>query len=243
MKKTTTTNKEVIASKEEKNMNETIVKAGAPANNSIIDVIVNGMNGTEVIDEINIRLQAVEKSVFNIALLCSYGTGVTIPAYTDNKGVQHAEATIEKPAKQKDFITRVNRSSKAISRWIIAMNLIIEEGYFTDFASGVYPFSYDKIIAIFRNKEAFMGTPLVELMSMSAKYLESIAEEYKAPSEETEADSNSKEESVSSKEVTTEAEAPDEEVLEVATISYNGKEYHVNKQAFEKWLAENMLAD
>lgn len=223
--------------KEEKNMKKT---------NSIIDVVVNGMNGTEVIEAVNTRLETVEKSVFNIALLCSYGTGVTIPAYTDNKGVEHAEAAIEKPSKQKDFILRVNRSSKAISRWIIAMNLIIEEGYFTDFASGVYPFSYDKIIAIFRNKEAFEGTMLPDLMKMSAKSLETMAEEYKvsAEKEETEADSNNKEESISSKEVTTEAEAPDEEGSEeVATISYNGKEYHVNKLAFEKWLAENILAD
>ena len=225
-----------LANKEEKNMNT--------INNSIIDVVVNGMNGTEVIDEINTRLQAVEKSVFNIALLCSYGTGVTIPAYTDNKGVEHAEATIEKPSKQKDFILRVNRSSKAISRWIIAMNLIIEEGYFTDFASGVYPFSYDKIIAIFRNKEAFEGTMLPDLMKMSAKSLETMAEEYKAPVKKEETEVDNKKESTPVKKEETEVEVSSEEGSEeVATISYNGKEYHVNKQAFEKWLAENMLAD
>ena len=222
--------------KEKKNMNT--------INNSIIDVIVNGMNGTEVINEINTRLQAVEKSAFNIALLCAYGTGVTIPAYTDNKGVEHAEATIEKPSKQKDFILRVNRSSKAISRWIIAMNLIIEEGYFTDFASGVYPFSYDKIIAIFRNKEAFEGTMLPDLMKMSAKSLETMAEEYKASAEKEKTEADNKKESTSAEKEKTEVEAPSEEGSEeVATISYNGKDYHVNKLAFEKWLAENMLAD
>lgn len=207
---------------------------------SIVDVVVNGMNGTEVINEVNARLEGVEKSIFNIALLCSYGTGVTIPTYTDNKGVEHAEATIEKPSKQKDFILRVNRSSKAISRWIIAMNLIIENGYFTDFASGVYPFSYDKIIAIFRNKEAFKGTMLPDLMKMSAKSLESIAEEYKSPSDEKPAET---EESTSEKTTEVDTPAPIEESTEVATISYNGKEYHVNKQAFEKWLAENMIAN
>lgn len=237
MKTTTKTvaNNEVT-NKEGKNMKN---------NNSIIDVVINGMNGTEVVNEINTRLEAVEKSVFNIALLCSYGTGVTIPAYTDNRGNEHSEATIEKPAKQKDFILRVNRSSKAISRWIIAMNLIIEEGYFTDFASGLYPFSYDKIIAIFRNKDAFKGTMLPDLMKMSAKSLETIAEEYKAPAkkeETTEADS--KEENTPAEE--TEGNIPassKESSEEVATLTYNGKEYHVNKTAFEKWLVDNMIAD
>lgn len=89
MKKTTTNNttasKEVVASKEEKNMNEakkeTMVKAGTPASNSIIDVVVNGMDMQEVLNEVNTRLAMVEKSVFNIALLCAYGTGVTIPTW------------------------------------------------------------------------------------------------------------------------------------------------------------------
>lgn len=213
-------------------------------NNSIIDVVVNGMSATEALNEINLRLETVEKSVFNIALLTSYGCGVTIPAYVDTKGVEHAEATCEKGMKQKDFITLVNRSSKTISRWKIAMDLIIEKNRFNDFATGLYPFSYDKIIVIFRNEKAFEGTMLPDLMKMSAKSLETVADEYNKKSgkktsekeEKTEADS--KEEIISSEEVTAE-----ESHKEVAIISYNGKEYKVDKLAFEKWLAENMLAD
>ena len=34
-----------------------------------------------------------------------------------------------------------------------------------------------------------------------------------------------------------------EEAGEVATLTYNGKEYKVDKLAFEKWLADNMIAD
>ena len=37
-----------------------------------------------------------------------------------------------------DYIKLVGRSKATLSRWIKAINLIIEKGYFTDFASGVY---------------------------------------------------------------------------------------------------------
>ena len=53
-------------------------------NNSIINVTVNGMTANDTITNVKSRLESVEKSAFNIALLCAYGTGVTIPEYTDN---------------------------------------------------------------------------------------------------------------------------------------------------------------
>jgi hypothetical protein len=226
------------ASKEEKNMK----------NNSIIDVVVNGMTATEALNEVNTRLETVEKSVFNIALLTSYGCGVKIPAYTDNKGIEHAEACCEKPMKQKDFITLVNRSSRTISRWKIAMDLIIEKNRFNDFATGLYPFSYDKIIAIFRNEKAFEGTILSDLMKMSAKSLETVAEEYNKKSEGKTSEEGKKAEVKTEKaEAKNETEAPVKEDSEggseIATLTYNGKEYKVNKVIFEKWLAENMIAD
>ena len=214
-------------------------------NNSIINVVVNGMSATEALNEINLRLEAVEKSVFNIALLTSYGCGVTIPAYIDNKGVEHGEATCEKSMKQKDFITLVNRSSKTISRWKIAMDLIIEKGYFADFASGKYPFSYDKIIAIFRNEKAFKGTILSDLMKMSAKSLETVAEEYDEKSEEEKTEEPSEDDATIA---ATDGDGKEEEKTEepseeTAVLTYNGKDYTVNKAVFEKWLTENMIAE
>ena len=217
-------------------MNKKVNKA---MSNSIIEVTPNGMTSADVLNEVNARMESVERSVFNIALLCAYGTGTTIPAYTDAKGVAHGEATIEKPSKQKDFILQVNRSSKAISRWIIAMNLIIEKGLFGDFANGVYPFSYDKIIAILRNENAYSSMAFYDAMKLSAKSLDDIAKAYNSKSDAdadaTTAEKGSEETGGDSKE----EKVSEEPSAETATLTYNGKEYTVNKQAFEAWLADN----
>lgn len=214
-------------------------------NNSIIDVVVNGMTASEAIQNVQLRIESVEKSVFNIALITAYGTGVTIPAYTDNKGNEHAEAVCEKPMKQNDFVKLVGRSNKAISRWITAMRLVIENGYFTDFASGKYPFSYDKIIAIFKeeNKPVFNDMLLPDLMSLSAVTLSTMVTDYKPAtdkkedSEEEKTDTNTEPATDSEEGKTTLPE------VEIATLSYNGKKYNVPKVAFEKWLVENMIAE
>ena len=84
-------------------------------NNSIINVTVNGMTANDTINNVKSRLESVEKSAFNIALLCAYGTGVTIPEYTDNKGNVHGEATCDKPIKQNDYIKLVGRSKATLT--------------------------------------------------------------------------------------------------------------------------------
>lgn len=204
-------------------------------NNSIINVTVNGMTANDTITNVKLRLESVEKSAFNIALLCAYGTGVTIPEYTDNKGNVHGEAVCDKPIKQNDYIKLVGRSKATLSRWVKAMNLIIENNRFNDFATGLYPFSYDKIIDIFENAEVFNGYVFKDLMDLSACTLATMVKDYVKPSEEkshntdSETDSDSKEE-----------EKAEEEVSEeTAVLTYQGKNYTVNKAVFEKWLAEN----
>ena len=223
------------------------MKNTTPAtNNSIINVVVNGMTATEAVKNVQSRIETVEKSVFNIALITAYGTGVTIPEYTDNKGVLHGSATIDKPMKQADFIKLVGRSSKAISRWVIAMKLVIDNNYFTDFANGKYPFSYDKIITIFKeeNKPAFNGMVLADLMNLSAVTLETMVSDYKPADTSKEAN---KEETSTDNDTTPADNKEDKPAnnneLEIATIVYNGKEYHLPKVAFEEWLSENMIAE
>lgn len=207
-------------------------------NNSIINVTVNGMTANETINSVKSRLETVEKSAFNIALLCAYGTGVTIPEYTDNKGNVHGEATCDKPIKQNDYIKLVGRSKATLSRWIKAMNLIIENNRFNDFATGVYPFSYDKIIDIFENAEVFDGYVFKDLMDLSACTLATMVKDYVKPSEEnTEEVSEEKSDNTdNSKEEEKTEEEPSEET---AVLTYQGKDYTVNKAVFEKWLAEN----
>lgn len=207
------------------------------AKKSIINVTVNGMTASETIENVKSRLETVEKSAFNIALLCAYGTGVTIPAYTDNKGNEHGEATCDKPIKQNDYIKLVGRSKATLSRWIKAITLIIEKGYFTDFASGLYPFSYDKIIDIFSNEEAFAGYVFADLMNLSASTIETMIKEYKPATEEESIEEAEESEEATEEETasTTEEEATEE----TAILTYNGNNYIVNKADFEKWLAEN----
>lgn len=207
-------------------------------NNSIINVTVNGMTANDTINNVKSRLESVEKSAFNIALLCAYGTGVTIPEYTDNKGNIHGEATCDKPIKQNDYIKLVGRSKATLSRWIKAMNLIIENNHFNDFATGLYPFSYDKIIDIFENAEVFDGYVFKDLMDLSACTLATMVKDYVKPSEEkTEEVSEEKSDNTdNSKE---EEKTEEEKSEETAVFTYQGKDYTTNKAVFEKWLAEN----
>lgn len=203
-------------------------------NNSIINVTVNGMIANEAIISIKSRLETVEKSAFNIALLCVYTLGDTIPSYTDNKGVEHGEAICDNPIKkQADLLKLIGRSKATLSRWIKAMHLIIEKGYFSDFASGSLPFSYDKIITIFENDDKFSNYVLSDLMSMTVDTLEAMSTTVDNKTEE-----KTSEENTTSEEKTedTEEEKTSEET---GVLIYEGKEYTVPKEAFEKWLAEN----
>lgn len=203
-------------------------------NNSIINVTVNGMSATDAIASVKTRLETVEKSAFNIALLCAYTLGDTIPSYIDSKGNEHGEAVCDKPIKkQADLLKLIGRSKATLSRWIKAMRLIIEHGYFTEFASGLLPFSYDKIITIIENKDKFDGYVLTDLMSMSCDTLEAMLEVSIAEAT-TEEEGEATEE-----EATTEDTTEEEATEETAVLTYNGKEYIVNKTIFEKWLAEN----
>lgn len=204
-------------------------------NNSIINVTVNGMTANETITTVKTRLESVEKSAFNIALLCAYGTGVTIPEYTDNRGNVHGEATCEKPIKQNDYIKLVGRSKSTLSRWIKAMNLIIKNNRFNEFATGLYPFSYDKIIDIFENAEVFTGYVFKDLMNLSACTLATMIKDYVKPSEE-EPEEEAEETATDSD---SEEEKTEKVFEETAVLTYQGKDYTVNKAVFEKWLAEN----
>lgn len=208
-------------------------------NNSIINVTVNGMSAMDTVTSVKTRLETVEKSIFNIALLCAYGVGVEIPSYTDNKGNEHGSALCEKPIKQADYIKLVGRSKQTISRWIVAMKLIIENGRFTEFANGSLPFSYDKIIVIFKeeNKEKFADYVLADLFNLSCDTLESMVTTSKEETEEkAETEETTTEESTEETATTTEEESAEEETV---IFTYDGKEYSVNKAIFEKFLAEN----
>ena len=210
-------------------------------NNSIINVVVNGMKASEGVKNVQSRLESVEKSAFNIALISAYSCGTCIPSYIDNKGIEHGEAQLDKKDafKQVDFIKLVGRSKATLSRWIGAMNLIIEKGYFTDFASGLYPFSYDKIYDIFNHEDVFHGMLLSELMELSASTLEKMINDFKPSKEEEKTEEGSEDETATDSDSKEEEKTEEESSEETTVLTYQGKDYTVNKAVFEKWLAEN----
>lgn len=214
-------------------------------NTSIIEVVVNGLSAIETIEDIKARIASVEKTTFNIALECAYALGKTIPAYVDLQGNEHGEATCSEPiGTQAKLVEMVGRSKQTISRWIEAMNFILDNNYFSLFANGSLPFSYDKIILICKNKEVFDGYVFADLMAFTVKQLEDfVAKKTKVEesAEETEEVSEKSEEVVEEVAEESAEEEVAEESVEEVTLSYNGKEYTVNKSAFEKWLAENAI--
>ena len=207
-------------------------------NTSIIEVVVNGMTAIEIVEDIKTRIASIEKSVFNIALECAFALGHRIPEYIDIQGNTHGEAICAEPfKKQADLIDKVGRSKQTISRWIEAMTFILENDYFQLFANGSLPFSYDKIITICKNDEVFAGYVFSDLMAFTVKQLEDlVAKKTKKTTEEQEEQEQSSDKT-EEQESTEQAEEKTE--VETTVISYNGSEYTVPKQAFEKWLSEN----
>ena len=205
---------------------------------SIINVTVNGMTATDAIASVKSRLETVEKSAFNIALLCAYTLGDTIPAYVDSKGVEHGEAVCDKPIKkQADLLKLIGRSKATLSRWIKAIRLIIEKGYFSEFSNGTLPFSYDKVIVILENPEVFKEYVLADLMGMTVDTLEAMTDVKTETAEATEEET----EEATTEEATAEETAEETETTETAVLTYNGKEYIVPKAAFESWLSVNAI--
>ena len=79
-------------------------------------------------------------------------------------------------------------------------------------------------------------------MNLSASTLETMVKEYKPATEEEATEEEATEEEATEEDTanTTEEEAGEEAgEEETAIITYNGKDYIVNQEAFEKWLSEN----
>lgn len=197
------------------------------ATKSIITTVVNGKTALDCIKSIKNRLETVEKSAFNIALECAYTLGVEIPAYTDSKGIEHGCAVIDKPVKkQADLLKLIGRSKATLSRWIKAFTLILENNCFNEFASGKYPFSYDKVILIFEN-DLVKSNTLDALMSMTVSTLEALCDSKQDADETDETDKTEQPETEPTAET------------EIAEFIYNGKTYKADKTAFEKWIEKH----
>lgn len=184
--------------------------------NSIIIKAVNGLTTNDAITSIKKWMDEAEKSAFNIAMFSAYVTGVTIPAYVDKNGNEYGEANVEKAIKQAKLIDEIGKAKSTLSRWIKAMRIIIANNRFTDFANGILPFSFDKIILIDDNQNVFANHDYYELFKKSVSQLEKMI------------DSGNDEN--------------DDDVIvevELVTFMYNDASYTVDKAKFEKWLEKN----
>ncbi len=72
-------------------------------------------------------------------------------------------------------------------------------------------------------------------MALSASTIETMVKEYKPADTEEEAGESEK----ATEEATTNDTEEETTEEETTTLTYNGKDYIVNKEAFEKWLGEN----
>ena len=184
--------------------------------NSIIIKAVNGLSTNDAITNIKKWMDENEKSAFNIALFATYATGTTIPAYVDKNGNEYGDANVEKAIKQSKLIAEIGKSKATLSRWIKAMRIIIANNRFTDFANGILPFSYDKIILIDDNQNIFASHDYYELFKKSISELEKMID--------VDDDENDDDVAVE---------------VELVTFMYNNDSYTVDKAKFEKWLEKN----
>lgn len=221
--------------------------------NTIITVNVDKMTAQACASKSATILKSVEKSAFNVALLGAYATGVEIPSYKliekskdDNGAVVESEVvvaggTIEKKVTPKDFYTLVGRSKSTLSRWIKAINYVIEDGNFGLFATGTLPFSYDKIIAIHdKNLVEVCGKSINELFELSAKALEGMESE-KAQAQAEDEDAEDFEDEEGAEDEGAEVAEPVESA-EPTTFVYNGTTYEVDSALLAKFIAENCKA-
>lgn len=198
------------------------------------------LTSAECVTAVNSRLLTVDKSVFNIAILGAYAIGTTIPTYVDVKGNKHDEITNEKPMKAKDFYKLVQRDHSTFSRWIGALSLIIDNGDFNNFASGLYPFNYDKIYLIYPNLEKLESEEItrLDLLKMSKSTLKNMLATNNSE-ESTSEDESEDESEVTTSENESEVTPTSEDESEITYVDfeYNNKTYHIPTEALEAFLA------
>lgn len=181
-------------------------------------------SNTEILKAITSALQSCENTAFKVAVRIAYLTGKTIPC-----GDSKLHIAKERKMTQKQVCDAVKRSQATISRWSKALNYIIDNDLFNDFNNGKYPFSFDKIIIIFSNKDDWNGATFDTLMDESVAQLEA---RFKGEAE-AEAEATSEAEA----EGTAEAEAEAEDNSPIVKFSYNGFNYTCHESALMSFIS------
>ena len=211
---------------------KTAVTPNMVNNNSIIEVVLNGLSLLEAVTVAKTQLQKADNSIFNVALTCAYMKGIEIPPYIDIRGEAHGSAKIDsKGTPQKELAKLVGRSEPMISGYIKAMKKVIEAGLFDIFAKGEISFQTDKINIMFDDTGKLHDNlsmfPIFEIFNMSTNTIEGIIKSTTSATEEN----------AESAETTSATEE-----IEYTTIEFDGKKWEVPQKAFELWLFQNAKA-
>ena len=182
-----------------------------------------------IIRSINSMLAGVETSAFKIAVKTAYLNGVAIPC-------GQGTITNRKPLKGQELYSKVNKAKSTISRWIKALNMIIEFSLFDDFNKGVYPFSFDKIIIIFSNdlagkdKASFDKDTFKNLMEKSVATLE------KQAGKGTKQEAGQEAGNEAGQEAGNEAGQEANDDSPIVTFEYNGQAFEVHEATLKAFI-------
>lgn len=226
---------------------KTAIEPNTPNNNSIIEVVPNGLDVFGAVAVAKMQLHKADCSIFNAGIMCAYIHGIVIPPYTDIHGVQHGEAVINGNGRpQKECAKLVGRAESTVSGYINAVKKVINAGLFDSIASGLYPFQFDKINAMYTDngklKDNLKLYPLIELFSMSTETIKALTLTKPTTSATEDVETETETASTDTTDVSSATEEPTTSVteeIEYTTIEYNGKKWSVPQKAFELWLAEN----
>ena len=185
-------------------------------------------------------LETVDNNLFNVAVLCGYAVGIRIPAYVEASGNKVEGLFIEKPLKQSEMVERIGKDKSVVSRWIKALNYIIDNNMFSAFAQGMLPFSTEKIIAYYETFKA-KGFLLKDVMGWSTANLRKAEKEAK---ETAKAKNIAKKEEAGISADVLEPEKLKKNTKKPATVAtfvYEGLTYKVDKALIEEFIKNNCV--
>lgn len=157
---------------------------------TLVDVNLSNIeNLKQGVDLLNSLVRKADRNIFNIALLGCYLIGVEIPfhdvtdgTHFDSSVFKHAYSGEDFTASRKKLCMAVGRNKSTVSKWIRAMELIIAEGHFHEFASGKRIFKVEVLARIesYREKLIVNGNyKLSDLLAMDAKDVNKIIDSLK----------------------------------------------------------------
>lgn len=204
-----------------------MAKTSNETKKALVDVMgLVKKNDTTILAEISSALTTAENSAFRVATRCAWLVGVE---FTINDKSMVIDNT--KKLTPKQVYTKVNKSKATLSRWIKAIKLVIEHDLFNDFNSGKYPFSFDKIIAIFEY-DLIDGTNTFDtLFKLSAIELISMGK-----GDDEKSDEKAEKDTSNDEVNTTLVYNPLEDDSPMVKFSYDGKDYEVHENAMKMFI-------